>query len=274
MTNNPFSQHLLDLIEEDDRLIGLTEAIEINLVEDPVNNQWVLSTAPRKDYPLPIKPETRYGVDIEDLDDTIRSIWGEVAQLAKDTNSDGLQALYLDLVPGIPRSGEIQPAFNEWIPTNKPFRFESVRSVLTWTIDRFTIKPQAQFLTLALDNDGYVILDPNGRPINNIYSLSEQEPKPKRKVEESFSFNLDNDDSVKEAYARARKCGIERLSVQQFEEFTQLKKKAQRNAFLDGITLFPSMMAFFFGFFGSHFFVPFLGPIIFSGVVFWAYNRN
>lgn len=272
MTNNPFSQHLLDLIEEDDRLIGLTEAIEINLVEDPVNNQWVLSTAPRKDYPLPIKPETRYGVDIEDLDDTIRSIWGEVAQLAKDTNSDDLQALYLDLVPGIPRSGEIQPAFNEWIPTNKPFRFESVRSVLTWTIDRFTIKPQAQFLTLALDNDGYVILDPHGKPLNNSHSLSTQEPEPNREAEYSISFNPYNEESVEEAYECARKLGLKRLSSEQYEQFTKLKKKAQRNAFLNGISLFPSVLAFFFGIIASHTIIPFLGPFIYLVILAYYYD--
>ena len=71
MSHPVFSQHLLDLIQEDDRLVGLASAINIQLEEDPVNGQWVLRTEPRRDAPLPFTPSTRYGVDVHELDDAV-----------------------------------------------------------------------------------------------------------------------------------------------------------------------------------------------------------
>lgn len=275
MSRTEFSQYLLNLIEEDDRLTGLAEAVDIRLEEDPVNNQWVFSIAPRRDIPLPITPSTQYGVAVEELDTTIRAAWGEVAQLARDVTKDSLEAVLIELQAMAPNTPTQQPPFDVWLPTTDHNRYESVRTVVQWDINQMEIKPSYAIFHLVLSNGRYAIVDPLGnrhdivsRPIDSDVSTA------KEVADTSFDFDLNDETSVDTAFERARDAGLNQLSPAQHEKLKHIKKRTRIFSFLNGLTIFTGVVAFLFFLMGAHMVVPFLGPIFYIGAVVYAYNRD
>ena len=280
MASNYFSEYLLDLIEEDDRLAGLSSAIDIRMEEDPVNRQWVLTIAPRRDYPLSITPSTRYGVAADELDNAIRTTWGEIAQIAKDTNECTLFSAIQELSQLVPQSVLHQPSFHDWIPTGDPNRYESVRMVVCWEIDQLAITPSNRSFQLIITNSGFAIVDPHGKTHPITASPTKKPDETSQYTQHSsdnvgvIEFDIFDEDSMYAAFMDARAKGLSRLDVSQQAELTKLKKRTRWFSFLNGFTIFAGVLTFFLGFVGAHSTVPFLGPLIYTGVVVYAYNRD
>lgn len=275
MSRTEFPQYLLDLIEEDDRLIGLAEAIDIRFEEDPVNNQWVFSVSPRRDIPLPIAPSTTYGVAAEELDNTIRAAWGEVAQLARDVSKESLETTLTELQGMAPDNPTQQPSYDVWLPTKDHDRYESVRAAVQWEINQLAITPAYVVFHLVLSNGKYAIIDPTGTR-HEIYSkpITKDHQTGKEIAEPSLDFDLNEEGSVDAAFERARTEGLSKLSLEQRKKLAQIKKRTKIFSFLNGLTIFNGVVAFLFFLVGAHMVVPFLGPIVYIGGVAYAYNRD
>lgn len=274
MPNPKFSEHLLNLIEEDDRLIGLVEAIDIRLEEDPVNNQWVFVTSPRRDFPLPLTPVTHYGVDIDELDTLIRRTWGEIAQLAKDTSKESIQDLITDLALLAPENPIEQPSFETWIPTQDPDGYESVRTVLRWNIDQHKITPSYEALQLVRSEKRYKIIDPTGR-MHPIQTDKEKYPSKKKhtNTDTLIPFNVKDRLSMDAAFEIAREKGLKELKIEQHQKLKKLERRTRLFSFLDGLTIFTGVVAFLFFFIGAHMVLPYVGPVLYTIAVLFAYNH-
>lgn len=267
MAIDRFSQRLFDLIDEDDRLIGLAEAVDVKLIEDPVNNQWVFSLAPLPDYPLPFTPSTQYGVEVGELDSAIRSAWGMVAQLAKESTQQALEETLSDLTLLVPRSPKETPSFREWIPTADPTVYESVRTVTLWDINQTRISPSIHAFQLAVKPNGFSIISPAGNKTilkrsAKKYPSANKSIYPHRTFEEKRLAELEE----------RRNRRIERLSETQYQAFNRYTRQVKAIAFLDGFTVFTGVVAFLIGFVGSNMVIPIAGPIIFTIVVWYLYQ--
>lgn len=251
----------------------MTGAATVTLDEHPVTKQWAFSIDPRPDAPLPIQPFTKHLPAGERLDQAIRTAWEEVAKLATEAIEADVNAAIADLTPAAPTSIHDRPSYADWIPTEDPQRFASVRTVMGWTIDGYAINPVEQPLELCVTEDGSSILAPtwkqNQRPEALNYDTADED----RISFEIPPFNLLDEASVEAAFNDAVEHGLNHLSEEQQAAFSKLKKQLRILHFLDGFTTICGFCAFMLGARISYNLLGLVGTVIFTITVIAIYYR-
>lgn len=263
MNSTDFPQRLLDLIDEDDRLLALAAMADVRLEEDPGTGQWVCAIRPSERYPLPFDPVTHYGVDVAELDNLIRRVWGTIAQQAISVGKATIDEGFDTLAETLPVGGDLLPRVQDWIPTDDPDRFESPRSYLTWRIDGVKIIPMRVYIQLEYTPSGYCLSTPLGQ--SREYSLHTPgllKPVPPPGREPGPLPDAGGSDDVIA------------LPAETVAQIQALERQTLRYAILDGITASSGVIAFLFWGVASFMLIPFVGPVIFLVLVYWFYHRD
>lgn len=215
--------------------------------EHPVTKQWAFSIDPRPDAPLPIQPFTKHLPAGERLDQVIRTAWEEVAKLATEATEADVNAAIADLTPAAPTSIHDRPSCADWIPTEDPQQFASVRTVMGWTIDGYAINPVEQPLELCVTEDGISILAPTWKQNQHPEALNYDTADEDRISFEIPPYNPLDEASVEAAFNAAVEHGLNHLSEAKQAAFSKLKKQLRILHFLDGVTTICGFFALILG---------------------------
>lgn len=275
--DHPFPQSLLDHLDEPDRLLGLSQAVDITVEEHAVTKEWVLTITPKAETPLPIQPETHRASTIHQLNQTIRATWEAIANLAKDNTKASIDEAVAELTSRAPTSPLEHPSYADWIPTNNPQQFESVQTITSWTIDAYSITPSTQHLDLILTDTSITIIDPTGvhHPIEVIATHTENEVlQPIEQDEEPFiDVDISSDASMDYAIHRAQEEALRNITPERQADLAKLKRQLQLIHFVDGFTTFTGVAAFLVGAAFIYRFAGFIGSVVFALVVLVIYMR-
>lgn len=166
------------MVTEIERFENLCAHTVVELTKDDDLDRWVLTVSPPVDESLIFEPLAFYALKVSEINDAIRSAWGQVTSTAIAATKDRITTDFNHLETLIPAFGEQTPDTQFWLPTEKADVYEYVHQTILWKLVNRELVRVEGYHTMHLTRSSFTLTAPTDEIRKGGPRPGYQEPAP------------------------------------------------------------------------------------------------